>query len=93
MDSQVTLVAPAELEPAHAKFYFTPDSMRNARVFRDKREVYAITSAKDFSSTDVHDGAGGRVVRIEYNTVFPDTIAWHEGAPGKLKEWLPKQKE
>jgi hypothetical protein len=49
MDSQITLVAPVELEPAHAKLYFTPDNMRSARVTLGGQQVYAITSAKDFS--------------------------------------------
>jgi hypothetical protein len=93
MDSQITLVAPAELEPAHAKLYFTPDNMRNARVTFGGQQVYAITSAKDFSSTEVVDAAGARVVQVVYRPVFADTIQWRDRAAEKLKEWLSSQKE
>jgi hypothetical protein len=94
MNSQATLVTPEE--PQHVKLYFTPDSMRNAAVALDHRQLYTIRSAmahKEFVSTEIVDAAGARVAKVVHHMLRADTIQWSERSETKLKEWLPTPKD
>ncbi len=96
MDSQITLVNPAELPDrfAHTELVFDRDSLTNAnlRLRGGSAVMYTIrTTGRSYSSTELYKVEGGesfKLASIRRNEVLPDTITFLGGAPVRTKKWI-----